>query len=434
MSASDTNLATSLFERLTGSTRGDTRELGPDAARHEPGNFLRHVASLSMTKLADGLIDPKLVLSWLMQAVGAPVSLVSWLVPLREAGSLLPQLFIAPRVRRMAQRKWAWALGSLVQGIAAAAIVLVAVLMQGMGAGLAILAALAVLAVARSLSSVSYKDVLGKTVDRTRRGTTTGIATSVSSAGVIIFAIILLTGLFARMGLVIGAISLAALLWVAAAAVFSTLVEEDQPGDGGDAVGLGEMKLLWQDRDLGKFVIARSLLLPTALAPPYIVLLAAQAGDNRFGELGALVLASALASLLSAYIWGRLADRSSRKVLIFTGLVAAAFLALAVVLDLTGVMGSVWAAPLSLFGLMIGYQGVRLGRSTYLVDMAPADNRAAYTAVSNTTVGLLLLVFGAFSSAVALAGPEAVLSAYAVICILASGVAFTMKEASSGSE
>ena len=429
MSASDISLAKSLFHILTGDRSGEAKELSQNASRAEPANFLRHVASLSMTKLADGLIDPKLVLSWLMQAVGAPASLVSWLVPIREAGSLLPQLFTAPRIRQMPQRKWAWAVGSLFQGLAAAAIVGIAITMQGMGAGLAILAALAVLAVARSISSVSYKDVLGKTVDRTRRGTTTGIATTISAAGVILFAVILISGIFGRMNLVIGAISLAALLWIAAAAVFSRLREEDQPGEPGKGVGWHELALLWQDRDLGKFVIARTLLLPTALAPPYIVLLAAQAGDSRFGALGAMVLASALASLVSSYIWGRLADRSSRKVLIFTGLVAAVFLALGIGLDQAGLMNTVWAAPVTLFGLMIGYQGVRLGRSTYLVDMAPKDNRAAYTAVSNTTVGVMLLGFGAISSAVAMMGPEAVLIAYAVICVIASGVAFTMKEA-----
>ncbi|OWY16018.1 MFS transporter [Thioclava sp. JM3] len=430
MSASDTSFSSSLFETLTGDAPGNVKELSDTAAKHEPGSFLRHVGSLSMTKLADGLIDPKLVLSWLMQAVGAPAALVSWLVPVREAGSLLPQLFTAPHVRKMPQRKWAWAAGSMIQGLAAAAIVVIALTMQGMAAGLAMLAALGVLAIARSLSSVSYKDVLGKTVDRTRRGTTTGIATSVSAAGVILFALILMSGFVPRMSLVIGAISLAAVLWVAAAALFSTLREEDQPGEAKGSIGLSELSLLWKDADLGKFVIARVLLLPTALAPPYIVLLAANAGDNRFGALGAMVLASALASLVSSYIWGRLADRSSRKVLIFTGLVAAAFLALAVGLSWSGLMGTIWASPVALFGLMIGYQGVRLGRSTYLVDMSPKDDRAAYTAVSNTSVGVMLLAFGAASSALAMAGPDMVLIVYAGICVVASGVAFMMKEVS----
>jgi hypothetical protein len=38
--------------------------------------------------------------------------------------------------------------------------------------------------------------------------------------------------------------------------------------------------------------------------------------------------------------------------------------------------------------------GVRLGRKIYLVDMASGDNRAAYVAVSNTLIGVLMLAGG----------------------------------------
>lgn len=38
--------------------------------------------------------------------------------------------------------------------------------------------------------------------------------------------------------------------------------------------------------------------------------------------------------------------------------------------------------------------GVRLGRKVYLVDMAGAGQRAAYVAVSNTLIGILMLIGG----------------------------------------
>ncbi len=49
-----------------------------------------------------------------------------------------------------------------------------------------------------------------------------------------------------------------------------------------------------------------------------------------------------------------------------------------------------------LFALMVSYQGVRLGRSTHLVDMAGSDRRESYTAISNTVIGVLLVVGGIF--------------------------------------
>ncbi|TCP41379.1 MFS transporter [Rhodovulum marinum] len=422
-------IAETAFDLLVENADAPARDITDAARAAEPGNFLRHGAALSLSKLADGLIDPKLVLSWLMGALGAPAALVGLLVPVREAGALLPQLFTAARIRAMGRRKWAWAAGAAGQGLAALAILVAALTLSGWAAGAVIVGALAVLAVARSVASVSYKDVLGKTVDKARRGTATGLAGSVAAAGVLVFAALLLTGALARFELVLGAIGLAGAFWLLAAFIFSTIREEDAPGESAQGIGLSQLALLWRDAGLGRFVLARVLLLPTALAPPYIVLLAGQAGDDRFGALGAMVLASSLAGLVSSWVWGRLADRSSRLVLAFSGAVAAGFLGLAVALNTAGVMGTAWAAPGVLFGLMIAYQGVRLGRSTYLVDMAPSDNRAAYTAVANTTVGVALLAAGGFGALAGAYGAAVTLGLFAAIAAAGAAMAFTLREA-----
>src|SRR5690606_37263703 len=71
-----------------------------------------------------------------------------------------------------------------------------------------------------------------------------------------------------------------------------------------------------------------------------------------------------------------------------------------------GVLDRAWLAGAVLFLVVLAYQGVRLGRSTHLVDMADEDERAVYTAVSNTVVGLAILatgVFGVLSDAIGLA-------------------------------
>ncbi|MBS8228475.1 MFS transporter [Vannielia litorea] len=420
-------LADRAFDALTDESRAKAQDITDKAREAEPGNFLRHGASLSLSKLADGLIDPKLVLSWLMGALGAPAFLTGLLVPVREAGALVPQLFTAGRIRAMGRRKWAWAAGAAGQGLSALVILGAALMLEGWAAGLVIVAALAVLAVARSVCSVSYKDVLGKTVDKPRRGTVTGFAASVASAGVLLFAGVLMFGLLERFQLVAGAIALAGAAWLGAACIFATIREEDRPGDAeGEATGLGQLALLREDADLRRFVLARVLLLPTALAPPYLVMLAGQAGDDRWGALGAMLAASALAGLVSGWVWGRLSDRSSRLVLAISGAVAAGFLAAAVLLQ--GVMGAAWAAPAVLFGLMVSYRGVRVGRSTYLVNLAPEEKRASYTAVANTTVGVALLGGGAFGVLASMTGPGVVLGVFAGVALAGAGLAWRMKE------
>jgi MFS family permease len=405
----------------------------PEAqAETEPRNAVTAAASLVMTKLSDGLIDPKLVLSWLLTVLGAPALFVGLLVPIREAGALLPQLWTADRVHAMARRKWVWVAGSAGQGLAALVIALAALSVGGVAAGVVICAALAVLAVSRSLCSVSFKDVLGKTVAKTRRGTVTGLAGSIASAGGIGFALLLSTGWVDRFALVLGALILAAALWLVAAALFARLEEGASEPRAPGGSPLRHLALLREDAQLVRFIAVRGLLTATALAPPFLVLMASGAGEARFDQLGALLLASAAASFLSSYAWGRLSDRSSRSVLIGAGALGALSLGASVVLYALGLFGATWAITACLFALMIAYHGVRSGRSTYLVDMAPKDNRAGYTAVSNTVIGVMLLASGVFGALAALFGPALPVALFAALCVGASLTALGLNEVEGG--
>lgn len=57
---------------------------------------------------------------------------------------------------------------------------------------------------------------------------------------------------------------------------------------------------------------------------------------------------------------------------------------------------STWPYALVYGLLVIVHSGIRLGRKTYVVDMAGADDRALYVALSNTITGVLMLAVGAF--------------------------------------
>lgn len=417
-------LAQYAFDKLSGA-QGDADDLPDGAEKAEAPNALRHVGSLVMSKLADGLIDPKLILAWLLTSLGAPAVFAGALVPIRESGALLPQMLMASRVQAMARRKWAWTIGSAGQGVFAALIVLSALTLDGAAAGFAICAALGGLAISRAACSVSYKDILGKTVGKSRRGAITGTAGSISSAGVLVLAALLISGLFESKGIVISAIALAAVLWGAAALLFSTLTEmKSDPANATKA----RFSVLREDANLRRYILVRGLLVSTALAPPYFVVLAGGNGGSPLSTLGALVFASALASLLSSYVWGRISDQSSRKVLMLTGIVGALAMLGAVALSVSGLATRVWAMPLVLFILMTAYHGVRQGRSTYLVDMSPDGQRSAYAAVSNTVIGVLLLVAGFIGGGAALLGPNVTLVLFALMAVGAAVVAVGLRE------
>ena len=70
-----------------------------------------------------GCPSARLTLPWLLGALGAPTAFVGFLVPIREAGVLVPQLMVAAFIRRMPIRKTVWMAGAL---LTAGALVLMA--------------------------------------------------------------------------------------------------------------------------------------------------------------------------------------------------------------------------------------------------------------------------------------------------------------------
>lgn len=432
-------LERALYRTLSGEEEGGAcLDIPDEACGSQARNFLTHAASLAMTKAGDGIADPKLTLTWLMGAVGAPPALVGLLVPVRESLALLPQLWTSGPISRLAQRKWAWAAGSLVQGLSVGGMAVAALMISGAAAGGVILGCLAVFALARSVCSVSYKDVLGKTVAKSTRGTATGLASSVAAAGVIGFGVLLSIGWVPlSVTAIAAALGISGGLWLCAAGLFATLNEpalDESEAQGKEQGWRTFAKVLRNDPQLVRFIAARGLLISTALAPPFILALGGEEGKVGFGALGPYVLASSLAALLSSYVWGRLADRSSRKVLILTGLIGAAVLAAAAGMDAWLPGGSAgdskaWALPGLLFVLMLAYEGVRLGRSTHLVDMADVDQRVAYTAISNTAIGTLLLAGSGFGLLAQWLGYPAVLVGFALMSAGAAVVAWGLDEA-----
>lgn len=94
------------------------------------------------------------------------------------------------------------------QGICAFGIAIAVTNLEEKHLGMTIVILLALLAIARSVCSVSYKDVLGKTVDKSKRGTATGTAHSIAAGLVIIFAVVIASRTIEKMPLVIFGLAL----------------------------------------------------------------------------------------------------------------------------------------------------------------------------------------------------------------------------------
>ncbi len=377
------------------------KDIDERACRVVPGNFLLQVITQFFTKLGDAIANPNTVLAWMLSALGAPGVFTAFLVPIRESGSLIPQLFIASVVRLQAVRKWTFVIGCVLQAVAVLFMALVAVTLTGTAAGFGLLGALIIFSLSRGLCSVASKDVLGKTVPKTRRGRVSGWSEFLAGLVTIGVGVLLLLELREPddMATYLILLAIAAGLWLLAAGSYALIREF--PGateGGGNAIteALKRLRLLSTDPPFRQFVIARSLLLCSALSAPFFIMLAHEQTDGALLVLGLFVIADGLASLVSAPFWGRFADTSSRRVMIVAGGGAGGvgIALVAIVNGLPDLADSQWLYPLFFFLLAIAHAGVRLGRKTYIVDLAGGNKRTDYVSVSNTVIGVVLLLAG----------------------------------------
>jgi MFS family permease len=330
------------------------KTLSADQREAIPRNFLLFVGSHFLTKLGDALSNPKTTLTWLAGTLGVPGWMISLLVPIRESGSMLLQVWMARHVQRFRQRKWAWSLGAVLQALSMFGIALAAWQLRGTVAGLVLLTLLALYALARSISSIASKDVLARTLPKGTRGRATGWAAG--AAGLATLGIGMVVTVLGPKQLQAGGYALvllgAGMLWLLAAALFATTREPTAEGHG--ASQPVRLRLLLQDARLRQFVLARALLMCTALSAPYY-------------------------------------DRSSRVVMMVGGAAGATLGALLAVAMLwsPGLLGQVWLMPAMYFVLSLAHQAVRIGRKTYVVDIATGNTRIAYVAVSYAAIGVL---------------------------------------------
>lgn len=372
-----------------------------DGCHEMPYNFSLNVANGAATKLAEQIAGPNLVLVWLLQLLGSPVWLLGFLMPVKQAGALLPQMVAAGQIRRLAIRKWVWMVAGVVQTLCLLLMIPFALYANALTAGIAILLLFALFSIASGTASVAFQDVLGKTILKGHRGQL------LASRALVGGLLTMLAGLLLpRLQLscedelmtVFMLLGAGAILWSVAALLFAAMREQPGETQGG--------RNAWHEACAGidyfrryagfrRFFCARAMLLSVELATPFYFLHARELLELDSTAIGYLVIAIGLSQVLSSPFWGRLADQTSKSVMAYSALmsVAAALLALSLLWLPTPTGQQVgYLVVFVLIGL--AESGVRLGRKTYLVDALPASERASGTAFTNSCVGALALLAG----------------------------------------
>lgn len=393
---------------------------------HEaPRNFLLNAANGAATKLGEQLASPDLTIPWMLSALGAPVVFSGLLVPIRRAGSLLPQLAASGMIRRIPVRKRVWVAAGIVQTVSLALMTIAAGTLSESALGIAVTGLMLLFSLASGVESVAYKDVLAMTIPKGRRGRLLATRSTVGGA------LTLAAGLFLFLGfkgvdtrlpyllLTGGATAL-----FAVSVILFARIEEEAGATSGGRTPLEELAQAWQtfraDAPFRRFVGARVLLLFVLLVQPFYVIISREMTGESVGALGLFVVAAGVGRMLGGPIWGRLADRAAHRAMVLGGV-------LATLVALYAFAFSFFPEPLQQFYLFapvfvvnaVAYAGIRLGRKTYLVDYAPSQERPLYVSLANTLVGAGMLAGGGLGFVAQLAGP--VWAVAATVLLLAGG-------------
>lgn len=368
--------------------------------------WLTIIISQVCTKVGDLLASTKTVLPWLFTSLGVPPLFIGLIAPIRESGALLPQMLMGELLAQYAYKKWAYALGALLQGVAILGIATAAVYTSNLTFGVIALCLLVLFSLARALASLASKDVLGKVVEKKQRGNISGTAASIAGVVSIAVGALMMLGIFNDTAYLPALLTLAACAWLIAAVSFLKIKEQaDKPDENLQiAQFLSQLIKNAQSalsvREFRQFIIVRTLLISTSLALPYYIVLT-QSQEPGLWTLGLFMLCGGAADFLSGWIWGRFSDVSSRKVLMASAALACITLTITALLMSLSLTHNALVA-VSLFAAMaVVHAGVRIGRSTYLLDMADDENRLRYVALSNTLIGILLLLLGVITAWIA---------------------------------
>lgn len=410
------------------------KDIGEDACREAPHSFSLLLLSYCLTKLGDAIASPKTTLAWLVSIVGAPAVVLGLLVPIRESGSMIPQLFIGGIIRKLPIRKWVWVAGSVGQAACIGGIGFVAISLTGKTAGWAILGFVVLFSLFRGFCSIAAKDVLGKTIPKTKRGQLTGWSASAAGLlgiGIGVILMLPMAGQFDERFLGWMLFSAGA-LWILAAAIYSRVAEYAGETSGGRSMleALGQLKLLATDRPFRRFVTTRALLMCSALSAPFYIALAQQNFGSPAYLLGAFIAASGVAELVSAPVWGRFADASSKFVMICAALITSGVGLAVFVINriIPEIGGATLFLPIAYFILSLAHSGVRVGRKTYVVNLASGNKRTDYVAISNTIIGVLLLFVGTVGALAPLIGNDGVIGLLALMGLAGAAYGTTLPD------
>ena len=319
---------------------------------------------------------------------------------LQRASWPLPQVLVAPFAERTERKKPLYIHSAFVRFFSLLALSLVTFAFGNYASPLLLalfFVIYAIFSLSGGVAGLSFMDIVAKAIPANRRGSLWAIRISVGSGFAVIGGFIvrhLLRTL--PFPLNYGTIFLISTVLVAVGlALFSFVVEPIQPvrkERKGLREHLREGRLIFRkDTNYRGLVHTRLLIGILFMAFPFYVVFARETGGFEESSVGFLLAAQMLGLMLSNILWANIANRlGSRLVLIGTCL--SGTIPPLGVLAFPFLMPGQWYFAVLFFLMGVSGAGLRLGYSTFLLDISPPLERLTYIGFINTTIAPVLFL------------------------------------------
>jgi len=391
---------------------------------------------------ADELTSVKLVLPFLYTSVGGPIIFAGMLVPVATMAKRAVQVLVAPRVTAASSRKRLMVLAAIAIALAVALISLTFNVVAVFWLVPLFLVAALIIGAGNGLSSLAFQDLIGRILSRERRSRLLFTQSSLAGLIVVIVAVgaqLLLqpgTSLAAHQELIwlgIGLFVLSALLIMAIRepAAPQPRADSREAGDRSEESGAVKhsfrtvLALPW----FGKFLIARTLYLSIELAIPFFSIHAAMFHGNSISGLNAFVIAANVGLMAGGFLWAKISKGSVEHVLILAAGITGIGGLLAMAIEIGFASQGIFLYAMVFVLVSIGAQGIKSGRTLYLIGNTTDDERPFCIAVANGVIGVIGIVFGALLGALAsFKGVAWPISTLVVLNFLAAVYTFKLRD------
>jgi len=374
------------------------KEIDMKHKNNDKWNFGSLILDGSMFSMGIAFLESNTIFPALISQLTTNNVIIGLVSTIRNAGYLLPQLFVAGYAERLPYKKPFLMINGLINRLAVLLMAVITFLIAGKNPALALvglISANVIFALTDGIGGVPWIDMVAKTIPNTRRGTLFGVMQFIGGNGALLAGLFIRQVLASNMGfprnysllLIIGFV----LLCVSYAGTMLVREEAGAVRQGSNFKSyMARLPIVWKGNKLfQRMMFTRMLFAFLYLSLPFYAVYARRSLGFAESTLGLFISAQMAGNIMAGLLWGYVSDRfGNRAVIRLVGLTAACTPALALVSALMTRAGLVGLAiiPYLVLFTTIGatLSGMWMGFTNYLLELVEDVDRPTYVGMMNS--------------------------------------------------